>query len=188
MRVDIAREGNLIQGSVLDVARAPLLAALRRYDQQLYLKWNSKKREGRGLWELRRKPEFKSVRPGRMIESPRGKVYIPGDVFEFEGLTICVPKYHENHIENHVKDFDVLGYHILDWVASKDLWKFGYKGRDTMNQAEYLEAKYDEKIDNDSADEKNYMIKQHRTQFNDFRNYINSGGSPHEIMRYWNKA
>jgi hypothetical protein len=186
-QVKIIGESKLVQGHVLDVSLRPLLAALRRYDPLLYFKWNPKKRAGQGVWELRRKPEFKSIHAARVVETPRGNVHIPGDVYEFDGYTICEPKYHENHIENHVKDFDRLTYGILAWVADHDLFQYGYKGKNTMSEAEYKEAKYEEKIDEDSYAEKQYMIKQHKTEFNDFREYILAGGNPARLMDYWGK-
>lgn len=182
------REGNLVQGHVMDVSLAPLEAALKRYDQQLYLHWNPKKLRGRGVWELRRKPEFKTIRESRVVESPKGNVFIKGDIFDFGDHTIVYPKYHENHFENHVKDFYRLDYRILDWVKSKDLWDYGFRGKNTMKEAEYREAKYEEKIDEDADAERQYMIKQHRTQFNDFREYILAGGDPARLMDYWNKV
>src|SRR5271166_2931566 len=119
-KIYINGESKLIKGHVLDVSAVPLLAALRRYDPQLYLKWNAKKRAGRGCWELRRNPELKSARVGRKVESPRGPVRIPGDIYEFQGYTLCVPKYNETHFENHVKDFDYLTYGMLDWISKHD--------------------------------------------------------------------
>jgi hypothetical protein len=187
-RVSVARESNIVQGHVLDVARAPLLAALRRYDPQLYLKWAPKKRGGCGLWELRRKPEFKSLREGRVVEAPiKGKVCIPGDVFDMGDHTICVPKYHENHAENHVKDFEYLTYEMLEWLSQHDLWGHGFRGKNAMKEAEYREAKYEEKIDEEADAERQYMIKQHKTQFNDFREYLLAGGDPYRLMDYWNQ-
>ncbi len=186
--IKTSNESKLVQGHVLDVAQAPLVAALRRFDPLLYVKWNAKKRSGRGLWELRRKPEMKSLKVGRYLDTPRGKVYTPGDVFEFQGYTLAIPKYNENHFENHVKDFDYLTYDMVAWVSSHDLWNHGFKGKYALKDAEYNEAKYDEKIDNEAADERSYMIKQHKTQFEDFRQYILAGGDPARLMDYWNKV
>jgi hypothetical protein len=187
MKISIKGEAKLVEGHVLDVSRPHLLAALRRYDPLLYIKWNAKKRAGLGVWELRRKPEFKTIKEGEKINTPKGWVIRPGDIFEMDNFTITVPKYHENNFENHVKDFEKLGYHMVDWLASHDLWKYGYKGKDVGREADYNEAVYDNKIDEDSYAEKQYMIKQHRTQFQDFAAYINAGGNPARLVDYWDK-
>ncbi len=178
----------LVEGHVLDVAKTPLVAALRRFDPQLYVKWNPKKNQGRGTWELRRKPELKSVREGRSISTPYyGDVLVPGDVYDMGGWTLAVPKYNENHTENHVKDFDYLTYDMLAWVSSHDLWVHGFRGKLAMDEADYREQKYIEKEENEAAEERNYMIKQHRTEFNDFREYILAGGNPARLVDYWGK-
>lgn len=186
-KVKIDSASKIVRGHVLDVAQAPLLAALRRYDPQLYVKWNPKKNRGVGAWELRRKPEYMTVKESRYLDTPRGRVLMAGDIYEFDGFTISVPKYHETNVENHVKDFDRLSYGMVEWLASHDLWKYGYKGKNTNSEAEYKEAKYLDKIDQDADDERQYMIKQHRTQFQDFAAYINAGGNPNRLLEYWGK-
>lgn len=179
---------NLVSGHVLDVSKKPLESALRRYDPQLYLKWNPKKRKGLGIWELRRKPEMKSALAGRSIDTPtKGLVYVPGDIFDMGDYTISVPKYNENHTENHVKDFEYLTYDILAWVSKHDGWQYGFRGKDLTHESDYREGKYLDKIDDDAQAERSYMIKQHRTEFNDFREYVLSGGDPYRLMDYWGK-
>lgn len=188
MSIQTNNNSRLIQGHVLDVSQKPLEETLRRYDPLLYTKWNPKKNRGRGCWELRRRPEFKSVLAGRYVDSPtRGRVFIPGDVFEFDGYTLCVPKYNENSFENHVKDFARLSYEMVAWVAAHDLWQYGHKGKHTSSEAEYREAKYLEKVDEDADAERQYMIKQHKTQFQDFAAYINEGGNPARLIDFWGK-
>lgn len=188
----VNHESRLVQGHVLDVAKKPLLEALRRYDVQLYVKWNPKKLQGHGCWELRRKPEMKTVREGRFLDTPyRGRVFFPGDIHDLGDFTIVEPKYHETSFENHVKDFTHLSYGMVGWIAAHDLWTMdqcGFKGKNFTKEAEYREAKYEEKIDEDADADKQYMIKQHRTQFNDFRSYINTGGNPYRLMDYWGKG
>lgn len=165
----------------MDCAPGPLLQALRRYDNQLYVKWNSKKAK----WELRRKPEQKSVKEGRFMDTPtKGRVYFPGDVHQMDDFAIVVPKYHETSADR-VKFFDRLDYRILDWVAGHDLWKFGYKGKDFASESDYLAAKYEEKIDEESYAEKMYGLKQMKTQIQDFREYVLAGGDPYRLMDFW---
>lgn len=188
LQVKVDSAGKIVKGHVLDVAQSPLLAALRCYDPQLYVKWNSKKRGGIGCWELRRKPEFKSVLQGRVLDTPRGRVRIPGDVYDCFDYTISVPKYNENHAENHVKDFDYLTYEMVSWIAQHDLWKYGYKGKYAMHEAEYKEGQYLTRLEDEVDAEHKYMLKQHKTEFNDFREYILAGGNPHRLLDYWNKV
>lgn len=185
--LQIKGESKVITGHVLDVAKAPLDRALRRYDPLLYTKWNPNKNRGLGVWELRRRPEFKSVRESRYLDSPKGRVLIPGDIMEFDDFTISIPKYHETNFENHVKDFQYLSYEIVTWLSGHDLWQYGYKGKNTTTEAEYREAKWLEKIDEDAHTERNYMIKQHRSEFRDYAEYINDGGNPARLVDFWGK-
>lgn len=184
--IKIFRESRIICGHVLDVSRAPLLAALRSYDPHLYFKWNPKKRNGLGVWELRRKPEFKTIRETIIPDDDR----IPptqGDIFYYKGMTISQPKYHET-LENHVKDFEILGYHILEWVKKHDMWEYGFRGKDMLRTADYKEALFLNKIDEDSASEREYNIRQHKTLIEDFKQYVLSGGNPHRLAEVWNRA
>lgn len=184
MKISIGSTSKIVKGHVLDVAQPPLLAALRRYDPQLYLKWNPKKRSGLGLWELRRRPELKSAKAGRILETPKGHVLFPGDIYEFDDFTLAVPKYHETTADC-VKTFEQLDYRILDWVAKNDLWRFGFKGKKFADEADYLAAKYEEKIDDEADAERQYMIRDMRTQVSDFREYVLSGGDPYRLLDYW---
>lgn len=181
MNISVKNEGRLITGHVLDVAKAPLEEALQRYDTQLYLKWNSKKTK----WELRRRPEFKSVRVGRYLDTPKkGRVFFPGDVYEFDGFTLAVPKYHETSADC-IKTLDRLDYSLVEWVAKQDLWQYGFKGKEFARESEYQEAKYEEKIDEESYAEKVYGFKQMRTQIQDFKQYIADGNNPYRLIDYW---
>lgn len=171
---------------MLDCARAPLLATLKRYDPFLYLKWNPKKRGGKGVWELRRAPEVKSV--AISVPSDRHSVKsIQGDIYDLGPYSIVVPKYHEYDIENHIKDFECLGYHILGWLDQHDTWKYGFRGKYLTKEADYNEAKYMERIDEQADADRQYMAKQHKTLINDFREFILAGGNPYRIVDHWGK-
>lgn len=185
MQISIRGESKLIRGHVLDVSLPLLMGQLKRYDEQLYLKWSASKQRGLGVWELRRKPELKSIREGYCLDVPnKGTVCFPGDVYDMGEYTITVPKYHETR-EDCVKTFERLDYRILDWVANQDLWKYGYKGKDFIKESEYREAKYEEKIDQESYAEKAYGFKQIKTQIRDFQQYVLDGGDPYRIIDYW---
>lgn len=181
MQIQVKHEFRIITGTINDVSKTHLERALKRYDSQLYLKWDSKK----AVWQLRRRPDTKSVKEGYFLDVPsKGRVFFPGDVHEFDNFTISVPKYHETRADC-VKIFQHLDYRILDWVAKQDLWKYGYKGKNFADEAAYREAKFEEKIDEDSYAEKAYGLKQMRTQINDFRQYVLDGGDPYRLLDFW---
>jgi hypothetical protein len=172
-KIWVAPVGKLIEGHVLDCSKTKLTEALKRYDVQLYLKWNKRKLSGHGCWELRRRPEFKSV-----VES-----------FELDGATYSRLEYREQDIVHHVKDFAFLNYKILEWVQDprNDTWAQSYKAKDWSKDYEYREAKYHEAVDEKSDEERKYNIKQHRSELRSLMGYINAGGDPNLIIDEWNK-
>lgn len=121
------------------------------------------------MWEVRRKPETLSIK----------------DVVEFEGNTYVVCDYVENPLVNHVLDVPFLNYQVINKLREMDQWKDGKRGEDFNSRAEYAEAKYLEKVENRAEEEKAYMIKQHKSQIRDFKEYILSGGNPYRIAEYW---
>lgn len=169
--------GNIIKGHVLDCTQKPFEEALRLYDPQLYVKWNPKKLRKHGCWEIRRKPDEKTLRPG--------------DIYEFEGYTISWPKYHEIDIVNHVLDIGYLNYNAIEKLKSMDMWEqkdMGHKGKNLTKVLEYNEAKYLEGIDEKSAAEKEYNLKQFKKEISWFKEYVNSGGNPAHLASYWDKV
>lgn len=170
----IGATGKIVKGHVLDVSRPSLERALRDYDAQLYLKWNPHKLQGMGLWEVRRKPETKTVGEN--------------DVVVYKGNTYVCPKYTELDIVNHVLDVPVLGYHILNRIKDMDTWSQSYRGKDFVSEMEYQEAKYAEREEDRAFDTLNYAIKQEKTAIRGFKDYLLGGGSPHRLAEYWNKS
>ena len=170
-KIWVSPVGKLVEGHVLDCRRGPLEVALRRYDAQLYLKWNSKKLRGEGCWELRRKPEYKSVKETLM----------------FQGKTYAVLEYKEYDTVNHVRDFAHLNYKILEWVKDplNDTWQESYKAKNFVNEFEYRNAKAQEKIDEQSDADRKYNIKQHKREIAGLMDYLNSGGDPNQIVENW---
>lgn len=173
-KVWVKPTGSIIKGHVLDCAVGPLQRALREHDAQLYVKWNPRKLHGWGCWEVRRKPELKTIK------------YT--DVVTFKGMTIAEPKYNELSIVNHVMDVPFLNYSVVSKVKAMDTWtkeQFGYKGKNFAKEAEYLEAKYDEKIDEESMKERDYNLKQLKSEIRDLKEFILSGGNPAQIADFW---
>jgi len=168
---EVSREGRLIQGHVLDVSRPALEAALRRYDPLLYIKWEPKKFRGRGVWELRRKPEEK-------------KALYAGN---FQGMDLYCLEYKETSIVNHVLDIGYLNYDILNRLKKMDMWAITDRGKDISKVVEYNEAKYLDKVEDEAFKEREYNIKQHKSLIRDFMEFTNSGGNPYRIADHWGK-
>lgn len=172
-RITVGPAGSIIKGHVLDCAAAPVERALRAHDAQLYVKWNPRKLHGHGVWEVRRRPDTKSV--------------LPEDVIVFKKNTFVFPKYHELDIVNHVLDVPFLNYNVVSKIKSMDAWseKFGERGKNFAKEAEYIEAKYDEKTEDDFLKEREYNLKQMKSEIRWLKEYVASGGNPARIADYW---
>ncbi len=174
MRFNSAPTGKAIEGHVLDCAKRPFLEALRLYDPLLYVKWNPKKCRGWGCWEVRRRPEEKTIRPE--------------DVTVWRGNTIVCPKYHENNLTHHVLDIPYLNYRVLEKLKSMDMWEqkdMGYKAKNLNSVIEYNEAKFDEKTEDKALSELKYNLKQQKSQIRWLKDYVNSGGNPYRLADHW---
>ena len=168
--------GTVVKGHVLDVNYKAFDRALKLYDPQLYLKWNPKKCRKYGCWEIRRKPDEKTLKPA--------------DVYQFEGYTISWPKYHEMSMVNHVLDAAFLNYSILGKLKAMDMWthkETGYKGKDLTKTLDYKEAKYLDKIEDQSLAELKYNLKQIRSELGGYKDFIAHGGNPALLADYWGK-
>lgn len=173
-KIKTAPTGNLITGHVLDANPKGLEQALKLYDSQLYLKWNSKKLRGWGCWEVRYKPELKSVR----LE----------DTIVWQGNTISVPKYHELDLINHVMDVPFVNYSVLEKIKKMDMWtkdELGHKGKNLTNVLHYNEAKHLEKVEDKALKELDYNLKQHKSEIRWFKDYVNAGQNPYRIADHW---
>lgn len=168
-KIWLSATGNTIQGHVLDASRAPLEEMLRDYDPQLYIKWNPNKLRGWGCWEIRRRPNEKDI-----IET-----------FHFEGMAIAVLAYKELNIINHVMDVPFLNYSVMDKLKGMDQWKDSYKGKDFTKNIEYAEAKYDEKVEDKIHADREYNLKQMKSEIRYFKDYVLSGHNPARIADYW---
>lgn len=171
MKLSTGKTGNTITGSIFDVALSPLLRQLRDYDPQLYVKWNAKKRGGIGCWEVRRKPDYKTVK----------------ETFRFQGNTFHVFEYNENNFENHVMDVSNLDYRILPKIKRMDVWAKSYRGKNFVDDIEAAEKEFEEKEALKADDVRQYMIRDNRRQMNEFKEYVLSGGDPNRLADYWGK-
>ena len=171
MRIEVGPTGQVIRGHVLDVSQKPFLQALKDYDAQLYFKWNPNKLKGWGCWEIRRAPEESRVK----------------EVLVWEGNTIVCLDRVEQNLVHHVLDAPYLNYRVLSKLKEMDQWTDDSRGLDFNARAEYAEAKFLEKEEERAEAEKQYAIKQHRSQFRDLKEFVASGGNPYRLADHWGK-
>lgn len=164
--------GKLIQGHVLDCAKAPLEAKMREHDAQLYVKWNPKKLRGHGLWEVRRRPEHKLAK----------------HIAKYKGNTYILLDYVENDFTCHIMDTPFLNYKLIEKLKQIDTWNDSFKAKDFGKELEYKEAKIQDKIMSKAEDDKNYTIKQNKSEIRGMMEYVLAGGDPTRIADVWDKV
>lgn len=163
----MGKTGNIIQGHVLDSNKKHLERALKDYDKQLYIRWNPKKVKGFGCWEVRRKPEFKTI----------------VDYCEFEGHTILDLDYVEVDAVHHVLDAAFLNYQIVEKIKDMDTLASGHA--DWAAAYEHAETVRKEEFEKKRLENRSYMLKQMRKDLNWFREYVLSGNDPGLIGQFW---
>lgn len=170
MKLWLGPTGRLSAGHVLDVARVPFQRALRDYDSQLYVRWNPAKLRGWGCWEIRRQPAEKSV-----VETAT-----------YKGQTIVRLEYLENDLVHHVLDCAFLNYDQLRKLKDMDTYK--YSSVSAWQDAQESIAK-DRKAAQalKARSELKYLSKQIKSEMKDFRDYVASGHSPHQLANHWDK-
>ncbi len=176
MKIEVGPTGNLIKGDVLDVSVRGLTEALQFYDPLLYLKWEPKKRDGQGMWTLRRKPEFK-------VLTYHG---------EFEGKQLYTLEYKEMDLENHVFNLPSLNYKLLDRVRKADVWVRADYDRSNQRKVQAWTKKLDEdeelyktEMEQKIHKEAMYNMMQHRSALKEYKEAILSGTNPAHLARYW---
>ncbi len=175
MELNVGPTGNLIQGSIFDVSKTKLESLLKRYDEQLYLKWNTKKAAGRGCWELRRRPLNKVV----------------VDSYDMGDYTISRLEYKEIDVENHIWDLPALSYSLLDRLKACDIWDRvdyqGKSGRVEKFTRDMEQNYYDHKgrQAEKAHDDLMYGVLQDKKILKDFQERIVSGVDPRHLLRYW---
>jgi hypothetical protein len=167
----VAPTGGLTTGHVLDVAKAPFERALRDYDSQLYVRWNPRKVRGWGCWEIRRRPNRKSVK----------------EIVNFKGASIVVIDYVETDFGSSILDAAFLNYDQLRKLQAMDTWaqKTGLGFVDSM---ERKEQEHREAVKAKQQADLKYAAGQMRTAVRDFKDMLQSGLNPAEIATHWDKA
>lgn len=162
--IQIAPTGKLIKGSVLDVNAKLLEQALKFYDKQLYTEWNPRKNGGWGCWEIRRRPEYKTV-----IK-----------VGNFNGMNLYRLEYWESDMANHILDLPRLDYNVLTYLKKIDTWK------QSGNWVDNLEKKrlaYEEEVRQKNNEDLRYRLRQNKRLLRDFKEAVASGYSPFDFFR-----
>lgn len=181
----------MITGHVLDCSVRSITRALNDIDQRLYVKWNPKKLKGWGLWEIRFRPEFKVAKASQNPrELPNGMKTpaVQGDIYEMDGYTISVPKYHENNLDNHIMDVPFLNYLAIEKLKSMDTWQHSNRGQHFVADMESKAASFAERKNEIAKQERNYELRQNKTAIRDLMNYTLSGNDPSRIANYWPKS
>jgi len=155
--------GNLIIGNTLDCNKAVLESHLKAYDRQLYIKWNPKKREGWGMWEVRRRPD----QPSKVYQGM------------FNGSKLYTIEYVELDIINHVLDVPVLHENILGKIKSMDAWNT----KNYIDELDYAAAKHKETEEKKAREEMRYNAKQFKREWKEFASLVSQGVNPGNILK-----
>ena len=159
----VSRISNLVQGHLLDSNVKHVEDAIKFYDPLSYLKWNPKKLQGNGCWELRRRPAEKKVL----------------EVVSYKGMDIQVLGYKEYDWVHCVKDFAYCNYNILTWMQEADSFKNDYARRNGLlgqvveSNADATQAQIDETL----AKEEAYVTKQVKGEWGKVMQDLDSGVS-----------
>jgi hypothetical protein len=168
-KIWVSPTGNTIRGHVLDCSVGPLVERLRDHDPQLYISWNPKKLRGWGCYEIRRRPNLKTVK----------------EVLPYGGNTYVVVDYVENNFENHVLDVAFLNYKALEKIKQMDTWQHSRYGKNFMASMDSIAESHAEKAKEAALNERRYELKQHKTMVRDLMDYTLSGGDPSQIANHW---
>jgi hypothetical protein len=164
--------GNIVQGHILDSARAPLERKMKEIDPLLYFKWNPKKLKRWGLWEIRRRPEEKCVK----------------DIAKVGETHYLLIDSVENNFENHIMDVPFLNYEIIEKLKKMDTWQHSYRGQNFLSDMDSRAESHKERTEEKIKSERKYELKQQKTAIRDLMNYTLSGGDPSQIANHWGKS
>lgn len=175
--IKIGPTGNIIRGSVLDVAKLPFQRALRDIDPLLYTKWNPKKLRGWGCWEIRRRPATNSI----------------VDVSELDGRLYLQLGPIENDLINHVLDCAFLNYDQIRKLKQMDTWQFGQTGeqgsRKWLDHIEDLERQSAKESYDRAVEARRYAARHHKKELRELRDAVASGANlSRMIADNWEKT
>lgn len=154
--------GRLVKGHVMDVNPKHFQRALQDYDKFLYVTWNPNKLKGWGCWEIRRRPEYKSV----------------VDRVEFQGVTYTRIEYKEYRDIHHVLDCAFLNYDAIRKLKEMDTWQDSH----WIHHEQYLRDKLDDKTIDDATRELKYSLRYNKSAIKDFMELVRSGKNPAQVL------
>lgn len=151
--------GRTVKGSVFDCNPKRIERALKAYDPLLYVRWNSEKNEGNGCWEVRRRPEYKTL--------------VDFGV-DLDGRPVYSMEYKELDIVNHVLDTKVLNDSVLERIYQMDAWRFEDYGKELDQRMDDYKVKAEAK----KWEEIRHAIKQDRKYWKQYQELVQSGYNP----------
>jgi hypothetical protein len=161
--------GRVTKGNVNDCRKSTLERLLKNYDPLLYIKWNPEKRNGIGVWEIRRRPTKKE-------EYYRG-VWIDGTpVYELD--------YHENDLVNHVLDIPYLTERVLTKLYEMDT----YRVDKWVDKFDYEQERSQDKLEAQNREELAYQLRHHRKEIEILRESVRDGYNPAQFFAGFNKT
>lgn len=168
--------GGTVVGDILDCNKETLERAIQAYDSLLYFKWNPLKQRGHGIWELRRRPDKKTI-----VSS-----------VVYKGNTYCLVDYKEHDLEHHVWDLPYLGYDLLQRLKDADQFVHSnYESNQHHRMIRHLrlmdEAHFrvKEEAKAKARADMLYNLKQDKGIIKDFQEKLISGVDPNHLMRFW---
>lgn len=155
--------GNINVGHVADCNKERLERMLKDYDNQLYIRWDAKRKNGRGCWQIRRRPNDKT------------QVYQG----HYQGQPIFTAEYVEEDLTHHVLDVEVLSYDLVGKIKSMDAWN----EKHFINDLEYLEDKASNEARKKNQEDLKYHMKQYRRTWRDMKEALASGQSLGQLLK-----
>jgi hypothetical protein len=165
--------GKTIQGHVLDVNRRAFEQTMRfsLNDPFLYTKWNPRKLNGWGCWEIRRRPEFNSAL----------------DICEYEGKLIFQVGPKEYDLVHHVLDCAFLNYDAIRKLKEMDTWQYGDASQ-WQDEVERRTRDRQERERENAKKEVRSMTEYFRKEIRGFREALRSGVNPASIAQHWDSV
>lgn len=162
MKVWHAPIGKLVSGHVLDVAVKPFERALQDYDKQLYVRWNPKKLQGWGCWEVRRRPNKKSL----VYRGTHG------------GASYYEMVYAESDLVHHVLDAAFLNYDAIRRIKEMDVWG----NKNWVDALERREEEIKEQTRAKAREELKYALHHNKSVARDLYEAVRSGIHPAQVV------